>query len=250
MKLLKWLAMAIMLVCVSGLLLFTFFGFGQKRGETVELPASEFIPESIRDLPIRDIRKVDGDFFDARLQETTRIDGFPCAAGNVRFTRSGQLSGCELAEDAVIQDNLIPKNTSIVLNEELNEYFYYFPEDTEIQGYLTMSRLSWLEIPVRFYPDGRLRGFYSRSNVVVHGIPCRRLNSGFVLRLPRLPTDTGIALHENGNVRRCTLSRDAQIAGLNISAGSDIRISEDGEVTILNDSWRRRTGLWITGFFD
>jgi hypothetical protein len=259
MNTLKWFAAAVMLVCVSVLLLFTFLGFGQKHIETDELSASELIPElipeSVRDLPIQNIREINSIYFgaqlqllNAQLQKASLIDGFPCDAGWISFKQSGELAECVLAEDIIIQGNLIPQKTEVMLlNEERTLYF--LPEDTEIQGYLTMSSLSWLRIPVYFYPSGRLRGFFSPSNVVIQGIPCRRLNSGFLLRTP-LAVDTSILLHENGNLRRCTLSGDAQIDGRIISAGSEISLSEDGDVTGLNDSWRRRMSSWVTGFFD
>ena len=176
MKILKWIAAPILLVFVLGLswLMMAWF-IGEKRGEIPDQP----VPESIENLPLRNIKPSD-DLIYAELLETTRINGFLCAAEWVSLTSSGQLSQCTLAEDTVIEGNLIPKNTEIDLDYELNLKFAFFPEDTEIQGYLLHNMYGRgpggaLTIYAWFYPDGRLQGFYSRSNVMVQEIPCRRI---------------------------------------------------------------------------
>ena len=257
---LKWIAAILALVVVSGLLLFMVSGFGPKHRETVEQHTPESIPESIRDLPIINLRETDGDFFDAVLQEATLINGFPCNKGSIQFTKSGQLAMCSIAEDIIIHDNLFPKYTLVQLNEELEivHLLDFFPENTEIQGFQILRKIKRLGgtvgMPAIIYPSGRLKRFYSPSNVSIHGIPCRRSNSGLmIISLPTLNPlriDTAIQLHENGNVQRCTLSEDAEIDGLSISAGSKILLSEDGEVTILDDSPARRTKLRIADLFD
>ena len=129
MKILKWIAMTVMFVGLSALTGLILFEFSQQYKETSEQTAPVSVPESINNLPMQDI-KSDGYYISARLQDAALIDGFPCSAGLVRFTRSGQLSKCVIAEDAVIQGNLIPKNTSIELHEKT--HFYYFPKDTNI----------------------------------------------------------------------------------------------------------------------
>jgi hypothetical protein len=42
---------------------------------------------------------------------------------------------------------------------------------------------------------------------------------------------------------------DAEINGQYISASSEIKISEDGDITILDDSWGRRTSMRFAGLF-
>ena len=258
MKILKWIAATVLLVGLSALLGLILFGFSQRYRETSELiaadelTAAKSVPESIMDLPLHDIRP--GSYYtSARLLDATLIDGFPCAAGDVRFfTRSGRLSGCVIAEDAVIGGNLIPQNTKVELYAESTYWRYFFPENTNIQGIsctggkvgLTRST----DIPTALYPSGRLRGCYSSSNVTIQEIPCRKTNFGLLTSTP-LYIETPIFLHENGSVRSCTLSRDAEIDGQSIPARSEIVISEDGEVKIVDASWKRRTGLWFDGIF-
>ena len=247
MKILKWLAVTVLFVGVSGLLFFTWFVLSQRYKETSEPTAAESVPESIMSLPVQDIRP-GGNTVIARLLDATLIDGFPCAAGEVRFTGLGQLYECVIAWDAVIQGNLIPKNTRIK-HEMGNIWSYFFPMDTNIQDISCVGGKSGsVDIPAGFYSSGRLRGCYTPSNVTIQEVPCRKGKPGFLASTPlRIPTP--IVLHENGNLMVCTLSRDAEIDGQSISAGSQIAMSQDGQVTIQDDSWQRRTGLWVAEIF-
>jgi hypothetical protein len=245
MKILKLIASIALLVVVAVLLLFMMSGAGTKYIETTEQYAPEstpeFVPESVRNLPLEYVVVLDNILFDrflnmrllqGILQETTLIDGFPCAGGwGVQFFMSGQLRTCKLAEDIVFQDILIFQNTWIFLDEELN-FSCTFPEDMEIHGYQIRNKR-----PVTFYQSGRLKSFFPPSNVMIQKIPCRK------------GKETPIFLFENGNLDRCTLSMDADIDGRRISARSAISMSEDGKVNILNDSWKRRTLLWFAGLF-
>ena len=247
MKILKLIAALILIVCVFGLLWFMAAWFiGERRGETPDQPVSESVTKYVGNLPLQNIRS-SGDFVVARILHTTLIDGFRCAAGWARLTWSGQLTQCTLAEDTVIQDNLIPRNTEIDLDEKFNIKYGFFPEDTEIQGHLVHNRSGRrlggeLYVGAWFYPNGRLQGFYSPSNVMIQGIPCRKIYSGVF-------TATPIQLHENGNLRSCTLSRDAVIDGRSISAGSAVTLSEDRKITKQDDSWKGTVELWVAGIF-
>ena len=234
MRTLKWIAAILVLVVVSGLLLFMVSGFGKNRNETPDAS----IPEPVRNLPLKNT-KSGPNVIIARLQEETLIDGFSCAADWVHFTRSGQLSKCTLSEDVVVQNNLIPGNTWVVLDEDLNLKYCSFPKDTEIQGYLCKGGAGGSEgTSTAFYHGGRLKAFYAPSNVMIQGIPCGK---GF---------SSPIYLHENGNLKECTTSSNLKIGTLSIPARSDIAISEDGEVTILDDSLARRMKLRIAEIFD
>jgi len=240
MKALKWIAAIVLFVLVLGMLLLTLSGlFGSKHIETSEQPDAEFVPESvpesIKNLPVQNIKETSDGIFGGHLQEATLIDGFPCAAGEIRFYGSGLLKACTLAKDAVIHGNLIPKGTEVMLNREGNLYSCFFEKDMEIQGYPVHSRFgrtprNQFEIPTVFYPDGRLRGFIASSDVMIQGIPCKKRVLGFF-------SGTFIELYENGNLKSCTLSKDAEIGGRSISAGSEVALSEDGEATIRNDAY-------------
>ena len=181
MKALKWIAAIVLFIGVSGLLLFTLSGlFGSKYMETSEQPDAESVPESIRNLPVQNIREIRDDIFGGRLQEATLIDGFPCADGEIQFILSGRLRSCTLAEDAVIQGNLIPKGTEVLLDGEGDLYGCFFEKDAEIQGYTIPKRSgrttkNQFEFPtVLFYPGGRLRGFMASSDVMIQGISCKK----------------------------------------------------------------------------
>ena len=266
MKTLNWVAAIVMFVGISWLLLFTLVGFGKNRKEITERTPPGSAPESVMNLPVQNIRELEDDDregfqFRAELQEATLIDGFPCAAGQVRFTRSGQLISCTISEDAVIHNNLIPKDTYVELHKNPDRQVYLFPEDTEIQGYQIRSKTGRLggslALTAMFYPSGQIMSFASSSNAMIRGIPCGKTNLG-IAYIPvfsgqlyrKYNMETAISLHENGNLRRCTLSTDAEIDGQHIPAGSDVRLSEDGKLMKLDDSWQRRFALWTTGIFD
>jgi len=232
MKALKWIAVTTLLVGLSGLLLFTIFRFGQKQGETPGTP----IPESMWNVPVTKNRGNTS----FRLKDAAQVEGFPIS-GWVHFNREGQLRTFKLAEDVVIQGNLIPQGTWIRKDKELNIKWCFFQKDTTIQGYLLKGSSAATEgIPTVFYPSGRLENFYSPSDITIQGIPCR--NGGFFDVI-----GVRIHLYENGNLKECTLSKNAEINGRNMLAGSVINISEDGQATIVNDSWKRRTWLRING---
>ena len=231
----SWIIVPILIVGIFGLLwLMRAWFIGERRGETPDTP----IPESIRNVPVTKNRG-NTSFL---LKDTALVDGF-LISGWALFTRSGQLRTFKLAEDTVIQDNLIPQGTWIRRDEELNLKWYFFQKDTKIQGYLVTGHSAATEgIPTLFYPNGRLENFYSPSDITIQGIPCRKGGSFDVIGVR-------ISLYENGNLQGCTLSRKAEIDGRNIPAGSKINISEDGQVAILDDSWKRRTWLRINGIF-
>ena len=247
MKILKWVAVTVLIVCILGLswLMRAWF-IGERRGDIPDQPVPESILESVENLPLRNI-KLSDDLIYAELLETTYIDGILCASEWVGLTSSGQLSQCTLAEDTVIDGNLIPKNTEIDLDDELKLKYAYFLEDTEIQGYLLHNRYGRrpggaLTISAWFYPDGRLQGFYSRSNVMVQEIPCRKIYNGLFAHTP-------IQLHENGNLRNCTLSRDAEIDGQIIPPGITVTLSEDGKISKLDYSMKVVIELLAAGTF-
>jgi len=252
MKILKWIATTVLFVGVSAMLGLILFGFNQRYKETSEQTAPVSVPESINNLPVQDI-KSDWSLMDDRpvisalLQDATMIDGFHCAAGEVRFTLSGRLSACAIANDGIIQGNMIPQNTLVELSEERNVHAWFFPNDTIIQDIPCQGgKIGSVSIPTFVSTNGRLLECYSSSNVTIQDIPCRNSKFSFMSRTPFHKTSP-IIFRENGNLRRCTLSRDAEIDGQSISAGSEINISEDGEVMIHDDSWQRRTILWVAG---
>ena len=131
-----------------------------------------------------------------------------------------------------------------MLNREGNLYSCYFEKDMEIQGYQIHNKFgrtprNKFMIPAVFYPGGRLRFFIASSDVMIQGIPCKK---GVFGVFPGTFTE----LYKNGNLKSCTLSKDAEIGGRSVSAGSEITLSEDGDVKLLNDSWRRRIDLRVS----
>lgn len=155
----------------------------------------------------------------ARLQNPMQIDGFPCDAGWIHFTESGQLRAFTLAETCTIQGNQLPKRTWIRLDPDMAIKFCSFPENANIQGYICRGGMGGSEgVTTSFYPSGRLSGFYPPNDIEIQGIPCKA--SSF----------SPINLYENGYLKEFTLSRDAEIGGRALSEGQKVVLDEQGSI--------------------
>ncbi|MCL1893750.1 MAG: hypothetical protein FWG02_05910 [Holophagaceae bacterium] len=178
----------------------------------------QILPESLRGLPLQKIKLYQNAIV-AKLETETLINGFPCAAGYVHFTPSGHVKTFFLAKETVIQNNIIPRNTWVELNEEFNLKRCSFPRDTIIQGYLCRGGSGGAKgIRTWFYPSGKLEGFFAPKNIVVNNIPCK--SSVF----------HPVYLYENGSLKECTLARDTIIGGKSFPKGTKIILDHTGEV--------------------
>ena len=195
-------------------------------------------PKSLDHLPLIGLRQ-SGTGMVGRLESPVIIDGYPCDAGWVHFDQAGRLKAFYLSDTSMIQGNQIPKGTWIQLNPDLTVRFCSFPENTNIQGHLCDGGVGGSEgVTTSFYPSGRLSEFYSPRDVEIQGIPCRTS-----------PVN-GISLHENGNLKEFTLSRDTAIGGQNLSAGDHVILDEQGSVrSVTSPSIVGRAVGWVTGLF-
>jgi hypothetical protein len=82
------------------------------------------------------------------------IDGIPCAAGNVTFTKSGRVSVATLAREHVVIGRAFPPRAQVYFDEKGRLFRAWFPQDWEIDGY-HVKALSLVD----FDPDGRLRDY-------------------------------------------------------------------------------------------
>ncbi|MBN1566919.1 MAG: hypothetical protein JXA73_03675 [Acidobacteria bacterium] len=188
--------------------------------------------------PVAQLRK-QGETVIVRIQGPAIIDGFPCSAGWVHFYESGRVKAFYLDETNTIQGNQIPKGTWIQLNPDQTLRTCFFPEDTNIQGYLCDGGAGGSEgVTTGFFPSGRLASFYPPEDVEIQGIPCKA------------SLISGIYLYENGNLKEFTLSRDAVIAGRSLSGGQTVVLDERGEVqSVMSPSMYKRTVDWVIGLF-
>jgi hypothetical protein len=104
------------------------------------------------------------------LRNNTTIQGYPCSAGWVHFSKDGKLKLLQLVDATTIHNFKYPKNSWIRLG---GEYLVCaFPHDTVIQGYLCKGSGGVKGIQTSFYKSGRLRSFYTNKSLLVNEIVC------------------------------------------------------------------------------
>jgi hypothetical protein len=199
---------------------------------------SHVIPAALEQLPLSQIRP-STNITIAKLQKPLRIDGFSCAAGWIHFSTEGRLKAFVLAETSEIQGNRIPKGSWIRLHPDQTLQFCSFPEETTIQGYVCDGGWGGSEgVSTSFYPSGKLASFYMPKNAVIQGIPCQA------------GSFRPIFLYENGNLKQCTLSQDADIGGRNVTAGQTVVLDEGGQVkSVASLSILGRARNWMLRLF-
>ena len=223
----------VIIFCIIGGFVVISFDKGNEE-ETVE----RVIPESIKELRNQKI-KLDKNITMVQLKNETLINNFPCAPGWTHFTLYGDLKAFTLAENAIIQGNLVPKYTWVQLDEELKLKYCSFPHDTKIQDYICIGgRGGSKGTSTAFYNSGKLKGFYSRTNTVIDSVSCKAGKFA------------PINLHENGKLKECTLSMDIKIDNKNVHKGNTIVITEEGDITISDGSLLNKMHVYSNKFLN
>lgn len=152
------------------------------------------------------------------LSDNTAIQGYPCKAGWIHFYKDRELQNFTLLDSMTINGVDVPTKTWVTLNETGILVRCAFPENIEIQGILCKGTGGPKGAQVSFYASGKLRSFFSPDQVDIHGIPCK----GGIFRI--------IALHENGLVKECNLSRAIELHGVKYKKGNKLYFDENGNV--------------------
>lgn len=173
-----------------------------------------------RDIEMEGIRfekiRSSGSVIIGRLSEDTTIQGYPCKKGWVHFYSNQGLKSFSLERPMKINSIEIPASTWVTLNEKGALILCAFPYNIEIQGHMCRGSGGPKGVQVSFYENGALKTFFSPESVVIHGIPCK----GGVFNY--------IGLHENGNLKACTLSGNTVINGVQYAKGERLRFDEKG----------------------
>lgn len=151
-----------------------------------------------------------------RLSEDTTIQGYPCKKGWVHFYNNQDLKSFTLERPMKINNIEIPASTWVTLNEKGALILCAFPCDMEIQGHMCRGTGGPKGVQVSFYENGALKIFFSPETVVIQGVPCK----GGVFNY--------IELHENGDLKACTLSGNTVINGVQYDKGERVRFDEKG----------------------
>lgn len=158
----------------------------------------------------------DGGLYVGILAADTKIEGYPCKQGWAHFDEDMNL--IRFACSAPVENGIstFPVGTWIQRKPKGTIFNIALPQNTEIQGFLCKGTGGPKGVQVGFYPSGRIRCFFAPKDVEINGIPCK----GSVFHI--------IHLHENGQLKSCTLSRDIRIDGVNRSKGEKLHFDTEG----------------------
>ncbi len=152
------------------------------------------------------------------LEHDVEIDG-ETYTGWLHRRENGSISGGMIATGTVINGVTVPPKTWVSFDDQNRLSACHFPESQVIQGHKVRGTGGGVKgATVKFHPSGKLRLFFAPTDVTIQGIPCR----GSLLKY--------IVLHENGNLKQCTLSTDTTVDGRQIAKGTTIELDPAGNL--------------------
>ncbi|MFK7819714.1 MAG: hypothetical protein AB8G99_13425 [Planctomycetaceae bacterium] len=153
-----------------------------------------------------------------QLKNDVEIDG-RTYTGWLHRREDDSISGGMIASDTVIDGITVPAKTWVSFDNDSRLTACHFPGNQTIQEHVCLGTGGGVKgATVKFYPGGRLRLFFSPTDVTVQGIPCK----GGLFKY--------IGLHESGGLKRCTLSKGATIGGKDLPKGTAIELDESGKL--------------------
>jgi hypothetical protein len=150
------------------------------------------------------------------LKNKTFIQGYPCGADWVHFSKDWKLTLFRLDDNTVINNFGFQKNTWI--RPKNDNLVCAFPNDTVIQGYLCRGNGGSKGVQTSIYPNGKLESFYTKGNIKIGDINCKA------------DIFHNIILHDNGLLKECTLAEDQIIKGNSYKKGTRIIIDLNGNI--------------------
>ena len=164
--------------------------------------------------------RADGTLTKGKLREPTLIDGRLCRDW-VHWSPDGTLRGCELEDDTHVGPFVLPAGTILWFDAHGALETAWLARDTVLDGHLCRGGAG--KIATGFHAAGGLASFFSRDDVSVGGVPCR----GSVFH--------PIRLHPDGTLAAATLAADWTLGGVELSAGTGIRLDRDGRLVAADD---------------
>lgn len=169
-------------------------------------------------IEFKKIRYSDSGGIIAYLDKNTTIQGYPCKKGWVHFHENKDLKSFALEKSIKINYLEIPVGTWMTLNQDGLLSLCAFPDNIDIQGYLCRGTGGPKGVQVSFYESGALRVFFSPDPIEIQGIPCK----GGVFN--------SIVLHENGDLKECTLSEPTEINYIEYDKGERLSFDIKGNI--------------------
>jgi hypothetical protein len=165
------------------------------------------------------------------LAKVKTINGFACR-GWITTTNEGRLISFDSAAPISIGTGIIPKGSRIVLFSNLKIQSVCLGKPTRIQG-LPCLGYGPDSPAISFYPDGRLKACYLKTNTLIQGVTC---HSGAFSK---------VVLFPSGKLRFCELAVPQNIQGQMIKARSRIGFDESGKLISV-----RKNNKFKSLFFD
>ncbi len=154
------------------------------------------------------------------LKTDTEIDGIPCKAGWIHFTKEWEPKLFCLGKDYLINKVELKSGTWVILNKDKQSFSVVFQNDTLINGYKCKGGGGANGIQTAFYNSGKLFSFFPGETVIIDSIKCK----GGVLH--------PVKLHENGKLQACTLAEQRYFDGKLIKKGTLIQIDPTGKIIV------------------
>lgn len=154
----------------------------------------------------------------AYLKTDTEIDGFPCKAGWIHFTKKWEPKLFCLYKDYLLNKVELKCGTWVMLNKENRFFSVVFPNDTLINGCKIKGGGGVKGIQTSFYNSGRLFSFFPDGNIIIDSIKCK----GGVLH--------PVYLYEDGKLKSFTLDEQRNINGILVKKGSLVQIDTLGKI--------------------
>jgi hypothetical protein len=157
------------------------------------------------------------------VTEPVEIQDVSCI-GRLQFYQNGKLKSCTLARLDTLSGQPLDEGTVVAFTSDGLLDWCFLQHDTEIQGHLCKGEGH--EFMTCFHPNGKLRLVWLGRAEDIQGVPCAEYSFWAEV----FGGGGGTYFWENGNLRRCRVSRDFTVEGHSFSKGDAITLEQDGKL--------------------
>lgn len=172
------------------------------------------------------------------LKDPQVINGYPVKDG-IQMAYDGTKMLFVLAEDYIINDDLIPADSRLRMYSKGKPLAYDLSQSTWIQGYhVGTEKIYGNGSSIEFYEhNGHIKWFMPETNNIINRIPCLANKS--------------IKLYSSGEVHVCTLSEELEYKGKTYPVNSILLFDVNGNVNQVSGHNIGQSHLpWRIQFYD
>lgn len=152
------------------------------------------------------------------LKNDCDVYEIPAKADWVHFSKNWYPELICLSKDFEYSNVKLPKSSWLIREEGETGFSAVFPNDKLIGNYNCKGGGGAKGARTSFYKSGKLKSFFSESDVEIDGIKCK----GGVFNY--------IKLYENGKLKYCTLAEDQKINGKDYRKGQKLKFNSKGKI--------------------